>query len=184
VTKIDETTLELNPGSPSDADESLQSIDEAVQALEEANKKASENWDLFLRTRADADNMRRRALMDVENAHKYGIEKFARELLPVVDSLEHGLTALSTVETKEEVGLKEGIQLTYKLLLDALEKFGVKQINPLNEDFNPKLHEALTAQPKDDVPPNRVLLVVQKGFLMHDRLLRPARVIVSKAEEI
>lgn len=146
--------------------------------LEEARRKAAENWDLFLRTRADADNIRRRATIDVENAHKYGVEKFAKELLAVVDSLDHGLAAIDA----NSQALKEGIELTYKLLLDTLGKFGILVINPVNEAFDPMKHEALTAQVKNDVEPNTVLMVVQKGFTLQDRLLRPARVIVSKIE--
>ncbi|HXH55317.1 MAG TPA: nucleotide exchange factor GrpE [Gammaproteobacteria bacterium] len=146
--------------------------------LEEARRKAAENWDLFLRTRADTDNIRRRATIDVENAHKYGVEKLARELLAVVDSLDHGLAAADAGGHT----LKEGMELTYKLLLDTLTKFGILAINPVNEPFDPMKHEALTAQIKNDVEPNTVLIVVQKGFTLQDRLLRPARVIVSKLE--
>ena len=156
---------------------------ELSKELEEAQKKAAENWDLFLRTRADAENMRRRALVDIENAHKYATEKFARELLAVVDSLELGIEALIGSDKAIETSVLEGVQLTYKLLLDTLEKFGIQQMNPLNQSFDPKLHEALSTQPNNEIEPNKVLLVVQKGFLMHDRLLRPARVIVSRAIE-
>jgi molecular chaperone GrpE len=158
-------------------------VGEISKELEEAQKKAAENWDLFLRTRADAENMRRRSLLDVENAHKYATEKFARELLSIVDSLELGLSALAGAEKSVETNVKEGFQLTYKLLLDTLGKFGIQQMDPLNEHFDPKLHEALSAQPNNEVEPNKVLLVIQKGFLLHDRLLRPARVIVSRAGE-
>jgi molecular chaperone GrpE len=147
----------------------------AIAELEEARKKAAENWDLFLRTRADADNIRRRAVIDVENAHKYGIEKFARELLAVMDSLEQGLAISST-----DQGLREGMVLTHKLLLDILEKFGVQVVDPLGEIFDPLRHEALTTQVNTEIQPNTVITVIQKGFSLHERLLRPARVIVSK----
>lgn len=149
------------------------------QDLEELRKKSSENWDLFLRARADADNFRRRAIIDVENAHKYGIEKLARSLLDVVDSLELGLA--STTEEGEKA-LREGMELTYKLLIDTLDKFGIKRVDPLGHDFDPKLHEALSAQVTPESEPNKVIMVVQKGFTIHDRLLRPARVIVSKSQ--
>ena len=151
--------------------------------LEEAQKKATEHWDLFLRARAEADNMRRRALLDVENAHKYGIEKLAREILAVVDSLDHGLNAANTIDSKESSGLKEGIQLTYRMLLDILDKFGIKQVDPVGENFDPMQHEALSTQINNEIEPNKVLSVVQKGFTLFDRLLRPARVIVSRREE-
>jgi molecular chaperone GrpE len=146
--------------------------------LEEARRKAAENWDLFLRTRADTDNIRRRATIDVENAHKYAVGELARELLAVVDSLDHGLAAVDASSNT----LREGMELTYKLLLDILTKFSILPINPLNEPFDPMKHEALTAQVNNDVAPNTVLIVVQKGFTLQDRLLRPARVIVSKGE--
>lgn len=152
-----------------------------AQELDETRKKAAENWDLFLRARADADNQRRRAMLDVENAHKYGIEKFAREMLAVVDSLDHGLMATSKEEGDK--GLREGMELTHKLLLDTLDKFGIKQVDPIGETFDPLRHEALSAQIKDDEEPNKILMVVQKGFTLHDRLLRPARVIVSRKSE-
>lgn len=161
--------------------EALESPEAVQAALEEARKKAAENWDLFLRTRADADNMRRRALLDIENAHKYGVEKFAKELLAVVDSLEHGLAAIdSLAEGSKAVALHEGIDLTYKLLLDTLDKFGIKAISPLGQVFDPKLHEALSTVVNEAVEPNTILVVVQKGFLLQERLLRPARVVVSK----
>jgi len=164
-------------------DNQTENAENLASLLEEARKKATENWDLFLRARADADNMRRRALLDVENAHKYGIEKFAREILAVVDSLDHGLNAVTNMESKEGNGLKEGIQLTYKLLLDTLDKFGIKQWDPVGESFDPMQHEALSTQVNNEVEPNKVLTVVQKGFTLFDRLLRPARVIVSRREE-
>lgn len=172
----DESTLNTNGEEA--ALETAPSSENLAELLEEARRKAAENWDLFLRTRADADNIRRRATIDVENAHKYGVERLARELLAVVDSLDHGLASASA----DSNALKEGIELTYKLLLDILTKFGILVINPANEPFDPMKHEALTAQVKNDVEPNTILTVVQKGFTLQDRVLRPARVIVSKLE--
>ncbi len=172
----DESAVNENPESAEvGADAPPENLPEL---LEEARRKAAENWDLFLRTRADADNIRRRASIDVENAHKYAVEKLARELLAVVDSLDHGLASVGA----DSNALKEGMELTYKLLLDILTKFGILPINPVNEPFDPMKHEALTAQVKNDVEPNTVLTVVQKGFTLQDRVLRPARVIVSKIE--
>ena len=167
-----------------EAVDTQETLNDLQGALEEARQKAAENWDLFLRTRADADNMRRRALLDIENAHKYSVEKFARELLAIVDSLEHALAAIDSREKESDSGkaFHEGINLTHKLLLDTLEKFGIKAISALGEAFDPKLHEALSTMVNHEVEPNRVLVVVQKGFLLQDRLLRPARVIVSKQE--
>lgn len=168
-----------DPKSASASPESVDSPSALLNELEEARKKAAENWDLFLRTRADVDNSRRRAQIDVENAHKYGTEKFARELLGVMDSLEHGLAA---VDTGNAQSLREGLELTHKLLLDTLEKHGIHPINPIGEVFDPKFQEALTTQVSQELEPNKVMSVVQKGYMLHDRLLRPARVVVSRAE--
>lgn len=178
---LDENAKEIesaDTAKPTQTGDTPENTANLADLLEEARRKAAENWDLFLRTRADADNIRRRATIDVENAHKYGVERFARELLAVVDSLDHGLASVGA----DANALKEGMELTYKLLLDILTKFGIQVINPLNEPFDPTKHEALTAQAKNDVNPNTVLTVVQKGFTLQDRVLRPARVIVSKVE--
>ncbi len=163
-----------------------QSLEDLQLSLEEANRKASENWDLFLRARAEGDNIRRRAVLDVEGAHKYGIEKFARELLGVVDSLEQGLTMTATLGLEQEgtvQSLREGTELTHKLLLSLLEKFGIKALDPTGQAFDPEKQEALSTQPDASVEPNQVLMVIQKGYSLQDRLLRPARVIVSRKPE-
>jgi molecular chaperone GrpE len=162
-----------------------QSLEALQGVLEEANRKASENWDLFLRARAEGDNVRRRAVLDVEAAHKYGIEKFARELLSVVDSLEQGLTLTASLglEQGSVQSLREGAELTHKLLLSLLEKFGIQALDPTGQAFDPEKHEALSTQLDASVEPNQVLMVLQKGYSLHDRLLRPARVIVSRKPE-
>ncbi len=153
---------------------------ELAKALEEAKNKSEENWNLFLRTRADMDNFRRRSEIDVDNARKYAVEKFARELLSVVDSLEHGL---KVAESEHDSIYREGMTLTLKLLLDTLEKHGVVKLSPEpGVAFDPSRHEALSMQVSQEMEPNKILMVLQPGFLLADRLLRPARVIVSKAE--
>lgn len=158
--------------------ESLNSADLA-KVLEETKNKAEENWNLFLRTRADMDNIRRRADIDVENAKKYGVERFARELLAVIDSLEHGL---SVAETVHDSVYREGMNLTLKLFLDILEKFGVYRITPSKgEALDPSKHEAISMQSTNELEPNKVLMLAQAGFTLHDRVLRPARVVVSKS---
>ncbi len=157
-------------------------IEELQKHLAATQAELAEANDKMLRFRAEADNTRKRASIDVENAHKYGMEKLARELLNVVDSLERGIQ-ISSDDPQQTVHLHEGMELTNKLLLDTLDKFNIKQINPLGEVFDPKQHEALTMQPTTDLAPNRVLSVVQRGFSINDRILRPARVIVAKAPE-
>ncbi len=151
--------------------------------LEVAESTLKEANDKMLRSLAEAENIRRRASLDVENAHKFGIEKIARELLNVVDSLESGLDTVTEPDQIQIEHLREGMQLTHKLLLDILAQFQIKQINPKGDIFDPRQHEALTTQPSAEVEPNTVLMVVQKGYMIHDRILRPARVIVAKAPE-
>lgn len=153
----------------------------ALKALEEAKQKAEENWNLFLRTRADMDNIRRRAQLDNENARKFAIEKFARELLVVIDSLEHGILV---AEKAGDAAYKEGMVLTLKLFLDILEKFDIKRLDPKNEMFDPNKHEAISMQENSEVAPNSIVLVAQAGFTLNDRVLRPARVVVAKAPEV
>ncbi|MFU8837609.1 MAG: nucleotide exchange factor GrpE [Thiohalomonadaceae bacterium] len=148
--------------------------------LDAALAKAAENWDQLLRVQADLENTRRRAAQDVEKAHKFGLEKFAQELLPVKDSLELGLAA-STSDDEAVAKLREGMELTLKMLSSCMEKFGIKEVNPLGEPFNPEWHQAMTMQESAEHAPNTVMLVMQKGYLLNDRLMRPAMVVVSKA---
>jgi len=152
------------------------------QEVREAKSKAEENWDLLLRSKAEIENIRRRAALDIEKAHKFSIENFAKELMHVVDSLDKGLEVVITDNTDNNQieAMQQGMQLTHKLLIDTLAKFGMQEINPLGNVFDPAKHEALLMQETNDVGPNNVLTVVQKGFLIHDRVLRPARVIVAK----
>ena len=148
------------------------------EELNAARAQADDYRDQLLRARAEMDNVRKRSDRELERAHKYGVERLAGELLPVVDSLEIGLEA-ATSETQEAVA--EGMRATLKLLLSVLEKFGISCLDPLGEPFNPEWHEAMATQPSPDAEPDSVLLVVQKGYRIHDRVLRPARVIVSRA---
>jgi molecular chaperone GrpE len=147
--------------------------------LAKAEATAAENWDHFIRTKAEMDNLRRRNAKDVENAHKYGIEKFVNQLLPVVDGMELGLA----VEGASAESLREGMELTMKMVEKMMENLGIEEINPINEKFNPEKHQAMSMQPNADVEPNTVIAVMQKGYLLNDRLIRPAMVMVSKAVE-
>ncbi len=154
-------------------------LDAQAKALKDTQTKAEEHWNLYLRAKADLENIRKRAQTDVSNAHKYANEKFASEMLSVVDSLEHGL---SIAESAGDSAYREGMMLTLKLCLDIFEKFGILRIDPVGEQFDPTRHEAISTQVTQDQPPNKVITVVQKGFILNDRVLRPARVIVSKSE--
>lgn len=150
--------------------------------LEDARNKADEHWNQCLRLQADIENLTRRAERDVANAHKFALERFAQDLLPVRDSLEMGLSA-SVQENTDPEKLREGVDLTLQMLTGVLDKFGITEVNPENEAFNPDFHQAMSMQERDDVAPNTVVTVVQKGYLLNERLIRPAMVIVSKAPD-
>jgi len=144
--------------------------------LAEAQELAEENYSKYMLLAAELDNLRKRTVREVEHAHKFGTERLANELLAVVDSLEMGLDvgAGAAVET-----LLEGNQATLKLLTGALAKSGIVELDPEGEPFDPNVHEAMTMQPSDEVEPGSVVTVVQKGYQLNGRLLRPARVIVA-----
>jgi len=145
-------------------------------ALEVAQAKADENWDRYVRAAAETENVRKRAARDVEHARKYAIESFAREMLAVRDSFEMGIDA---ADTADAAALVEGSKATLKLLSSALERFGVSELDPVGEPFDPEQHEAMSLQPSADAEPGSVLTVVQKGYALNGRLLRPAMVIVA-----
>ncbi len=150
-------------------------------ALEEkltiAEQQSHENWEKSVRALAELDNIRRRAERDVANAHRYSLEKFGTALLPVVDSLEQ---ALQLADKESDASLREGLELTYKLFVDVLDKFEMKQLDPLGDVFDPHQHEAMAMQASEGAIPNTVLMVFQKGYKLNDRVIRPARVIVAK----
>lgn len=151
-----------------------------IQLLEDARSKADQHWDLYLRTQADLENQKRRAERDVQNAHKFGLEKFVNELLPVMDSMEMGMAAANTEENAVKP-LLEGMDLTLKMFQSVMEKMGITVVNPENETFNPEFHQAMSMQETADMAPNTVMAVMQKGYIMNERLVRPAMVVVSKA---
>ena len=165
---------ETGTGQPqADAPESLPSQEEL---LRQAELKAEEHHDAWLRAKAETENLRRRAQEDIAKAHKYAVDKFAAEMLPVKDSLEAALaTENATVDN-----LRSGVELTLKQLVAAFEKSGLAEINPAGEKFDPHRHQAISAI-EEDGEPNRVLQVLQKGYALHERVIRPALVIVSKA---
>jgi len=151
-------------------------VETSDAALAEAQARADENWDLYLRAAAELDNVRKRAARDVQNAHKFALENFGRELLAVVDSLEMGLAAADNADAQS---LREGSEATCKLLKGTLERFGIDEIDPEGEPFDPELHEAMSMMPSPNVEPGSVAQVIQKGYALNGRLLRPARVIVA-----
>lgn len=166
--------------SPQDVNELHDQIETLNKALQEAQDKADDHWQRLLRKEADLQNVQRRADQDVENTRKFAIERFAGELLQVMDGLDQGLSYSETGKITIDT-LIEGMTLTKTSLMNVLEKNGITEIDPLGEPFDPTYHEALTMQESNEMEPNRVLKVIQKGYLLNQRLLRPARVIVSKA---
>ncbi|MCB1858356.1 MAG: nucleotide exchange factor GrpE [Gammaproteobacteria bacterium] len=165
---------ETSPG-----DDQRESQEEWVLLLEDARNKADEHWNQLVRTRAEMDNLRKRQARELENAHKYALERFVNELLPVRDSMEMGLVAAAEEGGNVEK-LREGAELTLKLLADVMAKFNVEQVDPLDQPFDPELHQAMAMVPREDVPPNTVVTVVQKGYTLNGRLVRPAMVMVSQ----
>lgn len=161
-----------------------QSADTELQALQErlaeAEAAAQSARDAHMRLLAELDNVRKRTERETHNAAKYGAEKLLGELLGICDSLELGLKAAESPEAQLAL-LVEGMQLTQKQLFSVLEKHGVSQVNPVGEPFNPDFHEAISMVPSPEVAPNHVLNVMQKGYRLHDRLLRPAMVVVARA---
>jgi molecular chaperone GrpE len=163
-----ETDAEENDAATADASPEAE--------LAEAKAKAEENWNLYLRAVAEAENVRKRAMRDVENAHKFALESFGRELLAVVDSLEMGLAA---ADDADAAALRDGSEATCKLLKTTLERFGIAEVDPAGEPFDPEFHEAMSMMPSENVEPGSVAQVIQKGYALNGRLLRPARVIVA-----
>lgn len=156
--------------------------DERIAELEAQLKDAQQRErDSLLRAKAEVENIRRRTEMDIEKAHKFALEKFSNELLPVIDNLERALD-LADKSNTELVGLIEGVELTLKSLLDAVRKFGMEVVSDVNVPFNPELHQAMTLMESADLEPNHVMMVMQKGYTLNGRLLRPAMVAVSKAK--
>ena len=162
-------------GADGSASESVEAPD-GDTALAELQALADENWDKYVRAAAELENVRKRASKDVENAHKFALERFCSELLAVKDSLEMGLAAADKADAQS---LLEGKKATLKLLTATMQRFGVVELDPEGEPFDPQEHEAMTLQPSADVEPGSVLTVFQKGYALNGRLLRPARVVVA-----
>ncbi|MCS5710460.1 nucleotide exchange factor GrpE [Candidatus Berkiella aquae] len=169
--------------APDDRTELHDQIDVLNKTLKETQAKADENWERLVRKEAELQNAIRRAEQEVDNARKFAVERFAGEMLQVLDSLDQGL-AYSQTENITVDHLVEGIKLTHSVFMNAMDKHGIKPIDPaVGEVFNPAFHEAISIQPSADLEPNRILAVVQKGYMLQNRLLRPARVVVTSKQE-
>ena len=185
VSGVDETVqdaevIQEEQSSPEAESDATQRIYELETALSEAQATIKEQQDSVLRARADVENARRRAEMEVEKARKFALERFAGELLPVVDNLERAIE-LTDGENEAVKPLLEGVEMTHKSFLSTIEKFGLSLIDPQGETFNPDLHQAMSMQESADLAPNTVMAVMQKGYQINGRLLCPAMVMVSRA---
>ncbi|MEA3639232.1 MAG: nucleotide exchange factor GrpE [Lamprobacter sp.] len=177
---LNDATEDSDAFDDTEASTSAQDPAELSMLLEDARAKADEAHNQALRLRAEMENMSRRQAKELENAHKFALEGFVKELLQVRDSLELGQAAAAAPDA-DVSKLREGTELTLKLLRDVMTKFGVERIDPEGEPFNPEYHQAMSMQPRSDVPPNTVVNVVQSGYLLNGRLVRPALVMVSQA---
>ncbi len=162
-------------GSPDNADEIMPSLEELLKTAE---LKAQEHYDAWMYAKAEAENIRRRAQDDIGKAQKFAVERFSNELLAVMDSLQAGLE----VKTENVESFKSGMELTLKQLSSVFEKFNIKEIDPVGEKFDAHQHQAI-GMLESEQEPNTVVSVMQKGYLLHDRVLRPAMVMVAKGKE-
>lgn len=192
ATAVDETPAVTSETSEARPDETVGGIEDAAgaagepsvaelsAALDAARAEIEESRNQVLRARAELENIKRRHAQELEKAHKFALDAFVRELLQVRDSLELGYNAALESSASIEQ-LREGTALTLKLLGDVMERFGVGVVDPLNQPFDPEFHQAMSMQPREDLPPNTVALVVQKGYTLNGRLVRPALVVVSQS---
>ena len=172
-----EVAPEVSEETETEAEEpTIESLSEQIEALKTS---AADSLDKAVRAQAELDNVRKRTVRDIENAHKYALDKFINGLLPVLDSMELGINASENME--DTSSLREGMELTMKMLCSSLEKSGVKPVEPQKGDkFNPDQHEAVTMQEVEDVESGAVTTTLQKGYELNGRLIRPAKVIVAK----
>lgn len=187
-TPDEQVSEELNQEQELQAEAETQAADvvdprvERIAELEAQLKELQQRErDSLLRAKAEVENIRRRTELDIEKAHKFALEKFSGELLPVIDNLERALD-LADKSNSELAGLIEGVELTLKSLLDAVRKFGMEVVSDIHVPFNPELHQAMTMMESEELEPNHVMMVMQKGYTLNGRLLRPAMVAVSKAK--
>ncbi|QCU89968.1 nucleotide exchange factor GrpE [Thiomicrorhabdus sediminis] len=182
--KNQETVNNENEAVVQPEEETLEQAQEAVEhdveaLLEEARAEAEKHKDMALRVQADMENLRRRTRMDVESAHKFALEKFVNALIPALDSMEMGIDAANKEDASID-SIREGLDMTFKQLLDVLGEFNVERVNPTGEKFDPQLHEAMTMVPSPDHESNTVIETFQKGYTLNERLVRAARVVVAQ----
>ncbi|HCO09850.1 MAG TPA: nucleotide exchange factor GrpE [Gammaproteobacteria bacterium] len=176
-------TEDASVADAQDAPEGEQPADEMSllqEQLEAAEAAAGMARDELLRVQAEMQNLRRRTEQDIEKAHKFGQEKFSTELLAVMDNLERSAAAAEASEDEAVQAIKEGVELTLKGFMDCFKRFNIEAVDPLGEPFDPQLHQAMSIQESPDAEPNSVIAVMQKGYTLHGRVIRPAMVMVSK----
>lgn len=159
------------------------SYEEMLEKLNKAEETCNQHWERILRMQADNENNKRRVERDISNAHKFALEKFASELLPIIDSLELCLTSAPKQLDKVAHAILEGVELTLKMFYNTLSKFNIEQVNPVSAIFDPEFQQAIAMQYDPDAKPGTVISVLQKGYTLNSRLLRPALVVVAKEKE-
>ena len=181
---------ELQQAVDNAAEESAEAAEAAPESspsadLEALQAKVQEFQEQVLRSQAEMQNVRRRAENDVEKAHKFAVEKFVKELLPVVDSLEKAVESTEGHESSGDLvaSIRQGVELTLEMFLSGLKKFNVERLNPVGEPFDPQYHEAMSMVPAPNAEPNSVVAVMQKGYLLNGRVVRPAMVMVAKPQD-
>jgi len=181
---------ELQQAVDNAAEESAEAAEAAPESspsadLEALQAKVQEFQEQVLRSQAEMQNVRRRAEIDVEKAHKFAVEKFVKELLPVVDSLEKAVESTEGQESSGDLvaSIRQGVELTLEMFLSGLKKFNVERLNPVGEPFDPQYHEAMSMVPAPNAEPNSVVAVMQKGYLLNGRVVRPAMVMVAKPQD-
>ena len=178
---IDAVEAEVVEDASPESEADQPSYDMLMRNLKNTQAQLDEQRDQVLRVQAELENVRRRAERDVQGAHKFALEKFVNELLPVKDSLEMG-GAAAKVENNDLTKVSEGIELTVKMMTDVMAKFGVVEVDPVGQPFDPELHQAMSMQDVPDAKPNTVITVFQKGYQLNERLVRPAMVVVAGAK--
>jgi len=180
----DDSDLQESSAEEKDVEEQADfTLEEVLEKLAEEKEGAVQAREDLLRVQAEMQNLRRRTEQDIEKAHKYGQEKFSTELLTVMDNLERALAAASDYEDETVKAIYEGVDLTLKSFTDCFNRFHIGSVDPMGEPFDPQLHQAVTILENSDVEPNTVIEVMQKGYTLHGRVIRPAMVVVSKEPE-
>ncbi len=174
-TEMNDSAAEVSENQAQD------NVEQDVQSLlVEAQTQAAQHYDSLLRLQADMENLRRRTEREIDNAKKFALERIVNDLLPVLDSMEMGLQA-SAQAANEQDTIRQGLEMTVKMFQDVMQRFSVEAVDPIGQKFNPQEHEAMTMQPSAEHEPNTVMFTVQKGYKLHGRVVRPARVVISAA---